>query len=45
MTKLKTFDYESWQYLEENFSIIKSKISFAGICADQCRYCADGAIC
>ena len=25
MTKLKTSDCESWQYLDENFSIIKSK--------------------
>ena len=31
MTKLKTSDYESWQYLEENFSIIKSKILFVGL--------------
>ena len=34
MTKLKTSDYEIWQYLEENFSIIKSKIPFVGIGAD-----------
>ena len=34
MTKLKTSDYEIWQYLEENFSIIKSKIPFVGIGTD-----------
>ena len=34
MTKLKTSDCESWQYLEENFSIIKSKILFVGIGSD-----------
>ena len=31
MTKLKTSDYEHWQYLEENFSINKSNILFVGI--------------
>ena len=31
VTKLKTPHYESWQYLEENFCIIKSKIPFVGI--------------
>ena len=34
MTKLKTSDYEIWQYLEENFCIIKSKIPFVGIGTD-----------
>ena len=34
MTNLKIPDYESWQYLEENYSIIKSKIPFLGICTD-----------
>ena len=34
MTKLKTSDHESWQYLEEKFSIIKIKILFVGIGTD-----------
>ena len=34
VTELKTSDYESWQYVEENFSIIKSKIPFVGIGTD-----------
>ena len=34
MTKLKASDYEIWQYLEENFSILKSKIPFVGIGTD-----------
>ena len=34
MTKLKGSDFESWQYLEESFSIIKSKIPFVGIGID-----------
>ena len=34
MTKLKTSDYESWQYLEENSSIIKSKTPFLRIDTD-----------
>ena len=31
MTKRKTSDYESREYLEENFSSIISKIPFVGI--------------
>ena len=34
MMKLKRSDYKSWQYLEESFSIIKSKIPFVGVCTD-----------
>ena len=34
MTKLKTSDYESWQYLEEKSSIIKSKTPFVRIDTD-----------
>ena len=34
MTKLKTSVYECWQYLEENFSIIKSTVPFVGIATD-----------
>ena len=34
MTNVKISDYESWQYLEENYSIIKSKIPFVGIGTD-----------
>ena len=34
MTNVKISDYESWQYLGENYSIIKSKIPFVGIGTD-----------
>ena len=34
MTKLKGSDFESWQYLEESFSIIKSKIPLVRIGID-----------